>query len=276
MTTGSPVPGLLDDLVAERQELVEMLVGQPEAVWGHPTPAEGWTVHDQIAHLAHFDEVTRSCVADPDAFAEFRDGLADLQTYVDAVGARFAQLSPAQMLAWWEKANGDLVAAARHADPTARVPWFGPSMSLASKVTARIMETWAHGQDVYDALGLRRVPSDRLRHIARIGVLAFPNSFRTRGLEVPNVPVYVDLEAPDGSRWTWGDATATDVVRGRAEDFCLVVTQRRHVADVDLDAKGDAANTWMELAQAFAGPAGAGRKPGQFEPSVAAAAAGGA
>lgn len=273
---GSPVPGLLDDLIAERRDLVAKLAGQPDAVWAQPTPAEGWTVHDQIAHLAHFDEVTRSCIADPVTFAEFRDGLADLQTYVDAVGARFVHLGPAQMLAWWEQANGDLVAAARAADPTTRVPWFGPSMSLASKVTARIMETWAHGQDVYDSLGVRRAPSNRLRHVARIGVLAFPNSFHTRGLEVPNAPVHVDLEAPDGSRWTWGDATAPDVVRGPAEDFCLVVTQRRHVADVDLHVKGDVASKWMEVAQAFAGPAGAGRKPGQFQPSAVSAAAGGA
>lgn len=271
MSTTSPVPGLLDDLVAERRELIDVLAGQPAAVWQLPTPAEGWSVHDQVAHLAHFDEMTRTCVAEPRAFEEFRDGMGDLQTYVDAVGGRFAHLGPAQMLAWWERSGTELVTVARAADPAVRVPWFGPSMSMASKVTARIMETWAHGQDVYDALGVRRTPAARLRHVARIGVLAFPNSFRTRGLDVPDAVVHVDLEAPDGSRWTWGDTAATNVVRGPAEDFCLVVTQRRHVADVDLQVDGDIARAWMDVAQAFAGPPGAGRKPGQFAPSDAVA-----
>lgn len=267
MNTSSPVPGLLDDLVTERRELIDMLARQPDAVWQTPTPAERWAVHDQIAHLAHFDEITRVCIADPEAFIKFRDDLDDLQSYVDAVGPRFAHLGPARMLTWWEDAGTDLVSAARDADPTARVPWFGPPMSLASKVTARIMETWAHGQDVYDALGVRRAPSDRLRHIARIGVLALPNSFRTRGLDVPKASTYVDLGAPDGSRWCWGDAEASNVVSGPAEDFCLVVTQRRHVADVALAVEGNVAQTWMEVAQAFAGPPGAGRRPGQFASS---------
>lgn len=271
MITTSPVPGLLDDLMAERNELTAVLAAQPPASWQLQTPAEGWSVHDQVAHLAHFDEVTRTCVAEPWAFEEFRDGIEDLQTYVDDVGGRFAHLDPTHMLTWWEQAGTALVSAARAADPRVRVPWFGPSMSLASKVTARIMETWAHGQDVYDALGIRRTPTDRLRHVARIGVLAFPSSFRTHGLDVPGTAVHVDLEAPDGSRWTWGDTAAPEVVRGPAEDFCLVVTQRRHVADVDLQVRGDVARAWMGVAQAFAGPAGAGRRPGQFVSSAAVA-----
>jgi uncharacterized protein (TIGR03084 family) len=266
---GSPVPGLLDDLVAERVELGALLAGQPDGVWGAPTPAAGWTVHDQVAHLAHFDEVTRMCVAEPAAFEEFRDGLADLQTYVDGVGARFGHLGPGEMLAWWTRANEELVRAARAADPKVRVPWFGPAMSLASKVTARIMETWAHGQDVYDTVGAVHQPSPRLRHVARIGVLAFPNSFRARGLEVPRAEVHVDLAAPDGGRWTWGDPAAADAVHGPAEDFCLVITQRRHVADTRLEVRGEVAIRWMQVAQAFAGPPGTGRTPGQFPPAGA-------
>jgi len=275
MTT-DPVPGLITDLAAERAELVSFLADQPAEAWQAATPAEGWTVHDQVAHLAHFDEVTRTCIADPVSFERFRDGLADLQTYVDGVGARFAHLGQEAMLAWWTEAGDALLVAAAEADPAHRVPWFGPAMSLASKLTARVMETWAHGQDVYDALGARREPSMRLRNVARIGVLAFPNSFRTNGLEVPAAPVHVDLEAPDGSRWSWGDAAAADVVRGPAEHFCLVVTQRRHVADVGLEVLGSVAARWMEVAQAFAGPAGPGRLPGQFASGAVAATAGGA
>lgn len=259
----SPVPGLIDDLAAERAELVAFLATKPDSAWTTMTPAEGWTIHDQVAHLAFFDQVTRLAVADPAAFERFRDELSDLQSYVDAVGERHAHLGPAEKTAWWQQEGAALQVAAREADPQVRVPWFGPAMSLASKLTARIMETWAHGQDIHDALGSRRAPTERLRHVARIGVLAFANSFGTRGLEVPRASVLVDLEAPDGSRWVWGEPDATDVVRGAAEDFCLVVTQRRHRDDTGLEVVGGVASQWMNIAQAFAGPAGRGRLPGQ-------------
>jgi uncharacterized protein (TIGR03084 family) len=137
-------------------------------------------------------------------------------------------------------------------------------MSLASKVTARIMETWAHGQDVVDALGATRTPTDRLRHVARIGVLAMPNSFATHGRPVPTDRIRVALTAPSGAVWSWGDDDAADSVSGDALDFCLVVTQRRHVADTALEVTGPTATAWIGIAQAFAGPPGAGRRAGQF------------
>lgn len=259
------VPGLVEELAAEKASLVAVLEDAPESAWSTPTPAPRWTVHDQVAHLAFFDEITRQCIAEPKAFEELRDGLPDLQAYVDSIGGLNAHRGGAEMLQWWAEENDGLRAAALAADPTVRVPWFGPSMSLASKVTARIMETWAHGQDVVDALGVERTPTARLRHVARIGVLAFPNSFRTRGLAVPDGSVTVRLEDPEGGpSWVWGDESAADTVEGTALDFCLVVTQRRHVADTSLVVRGELATHWMDVAQAFAGPPGAGRQPGQF------------
>ncbi len=146
-------------------------------------------------------------------------------------------------------------------DPSTRVPWYGPDMSIASSLTARIMETWAHGQDVADALGATRATTPALRHVAHIGVRTLANSFVTRGFEVPDAPVYVALTSPDGECWTWGDAGAADRVEGDAVEFCLVVTQRRHVADTNLAVHGPVATQWMQIAQAFAGPPGAGRPP---------------
>jgi uncharacterized protein (TIGR03084 family) len=142
-----------------------------------------------------------------------------------------------------------------------RIPWYGPPMSAASFATARLMETWAHGQDVADALGVERAPTDRLRHVAFLGVRALPNSYRVRDLTVPDAPVRVELVAPSGGMWVWGDEGAADVVLGPALDFCLVVTQRRHVDDTALVASGPVATEWLRLAQAFAGPAGPGRPP---------------
>jgi uncharacterized protein (TIGR03084 family) len=269
MSATSVVGGLVADLAAEHAELVAMLADQPEQVWGRPTPAPGWTIHDQVAHLAHFDWVTRTAVTDPDAFALLLDHLGGdhgpgLQAYVDSIGPANASRDGADMLAWWGRESQRLCEAVLAAPERLRVPWFGPSMSLASKVTARIMETWAHGQDVADALGVRRTPTDRLRHVARIGVLALPNSFATHGLAVPPEAIRVALVAPAGEAWEWGEPDAPSTVSGPAEDFCLVVTQRRHLADTDLVVEGSAAQAWIDVAQAFAGPPGVGRRPGEF------------
>jgi uncharacterized protein (TIGR03084 family) len=136
-------------------------------------------------------------------------------------------------------------------------------MSARSKVTARIMETWAHGQDVADTLGIRREPTDRLRHVAHIGVTTFGWSHVNRGLEVPDTPVRVELTGPSGDLWTWGPEDAAQSVRGPAEDFCLVVVQRRHVEDTSLAVSGDVARNWMLIAQAFAGPPVTGPGPGE-------------
>jgi uncharacterized protein (TIGR03084 family) len=137
-------------------------------------------------------------------------------------------------------------------------------MSAASLVTARIMETWAHGQDVADALDAQREPTARLRHVAFIGARALPNSYQARGLPVPDSPVRVELQAPGGDVWAFGPDDARDTVRGPALDFCLAVTQRRHIDDLDLALDGPVAQQWLSIAQAFAGPPGPGRKPGQF------------
>ena len=263
--TSAVLDGLLADLADETGVLMALLDEIPESSWSTPTPAPGWSVRDQVAHLAHFDWVTRLCVAQPEDFVALRDSIPDLQAYVDSIGPANASRDGQDHLRWWRDQHQRLVAAVRAAPAGSRVPWFGPSMSLASKVTARIMETWAHGQDVVDALGVERPASDRLRHIARIGVLALPNSFVTHGQDVPEAPIRVALIAPDGhAAWEWGDADATDSVTGPAEDFCLVVTQRRHVDDTKLRVTGPAATAWIDVAQAFAGPAGAGRRPGQF------------
>jgi len=256
---------LVADVQAEHDALADLLVSVPDDAWDVATPAPGWSVGDQITHLAFFDGITRLAVADPAQFERFRDGIADLQEYVEGISEQGVWRTGAEKLHWWADERRALLEAALNAGPSHRVPWFGPSMSLASKLTARLMETWAHGQDVVDALDLNRPPSLRLKHVARIGVLALPNSFLVNGLEVPQIPVRVSLEAPHGQGiWEWGDSAAADSVEGRAEDFCLVVTQRRHVQDTSLEVTGETATAWMAIAQAFAGPPGEGRKPGQF------------
>ena len=256
---------LCADAWAEYEDVAALVVDLDPAGWDTPTPAAGWTVRDQLTHLAYFDGATVTAVTDPAAFAVLRAAAEeDVDGFVERVRREQAGRPGPEVGPWWREERRRLIAAVEELPPETRVPWFGPDMSLASKITARIMETWAHGQDVADALGRDRPATDRLRHVAHIGVRARPYAYVVRGLEPPAGEVRVELRAPTGGTWEWGPADAADRVSGDALDFCLVVTQRRHVDDTDLVATPGPARRWMEIAQAFAGPAGPGRRPGQF------------
>ena len=256
---------LADDLAAESAVLRALLEPLPDAGRRRDTPAAGWTIADQVSHLAYFDEVAVQSAVEPDAFRAERERLeAAGGVDPDAVAARFRDRDPGALLAWFDDARARLVGTFRDLDASLRVPWFGPPMSAASSLTARIMETWAHGQDVADTLGVRREPTDRLRHVAHIGIGARAYSYAVNRRDAPATPVRVELDAPGGGIWTWGPEEAADRVTGPALDFCLVVTQRRHRDDTALRVSGTAATEWMSFAQAFAGAAGAGRAPGAF------------
>jgi uncharacterized protein (TIGR03084 family) len=255
---------LAADLAAESAVTRALVAGLDEDGWHTPTPAAGWDIADQVSHLAYFDEVTVQSATRPE---EFRAGLAEAAASgginPDTIAARFRGLSGAQLLTWFDTARAELIGVFTTLDPRARLPWFGPAMSAASSLTARIMETWAHTQDIADALGVTRDPTDRLRHVAHIGVGARTFSYAVHGQTPPAAEVRVELTAPDGgSSWTWGPDDAADRVTGPALDFCLLVTQRRHRDDLTLAIEGPAATEWMAIAQAFAGAAGPGR-PGR-------------
>jgi len=259
------MPSVFDAVVrdlAEEQRALERVLDRlrPEDL-ERATHAEGWAVRDQVAHLAHFDEAAALALRDAEAFREHfrRPGNSEAE-YL----ARARRLPAAELLAWWRKASTGLIAATEGVDPSARIPWAGPPMSGVSFVTARLMETWSHGLDVVDVVGIERPDTDRLKHVAFLGVRARPFSYTNRGMEPARVPIRVSLLAPSGETWELGEESTENVVRGTATDFCRVVTQRRHIADTSLEVIGDAAREWMGIAQAFAGPPGPGRKPGEF------------
>ncbi|GGU93289.1 TIGR03084 family protein [Streptomyces litmocidini] len=253
---------VLDDLRDESEEL-DRLVGElSEEGWAAPTPAPGWTIAHQIAHLAWTDRAALLAATDADAFAaETQKALAAPDRFVDEGAEEGAKLLPAELLARWRTGRERLQEALRAVPPGARFPWYGPPMSASAMATARLMETWAHGQDVADALGAARVPTARLRHVAWIGHRARDYAFLVRGLPAPAEPFRVELEAPDGTSWTYGPEDAAQRVTGPALDFCLLVTQRLHRDDTALVAEGEDAERWLAIAQAFAGPAGGGRAP---------------
>jgi uncharacterized protein (TIGR03084 family) len=244
---------MLADLRAESDDLDTVIAGAGADGMTKPTPAEGWSVSDTLGHLWFFDREGRRALEEPEAFVAALDKLfADPAGYFKAHDETIRALGDA-LIPSWQDERRRIIDALGAIDPATRVPWYGPSMSPMSFGTARLMETWAHGQDIADALGVAREPTDRLRHIAYLGVITRGFSYAVRDQAAPDVPVYVALTAPSGTEWTWGDATAENSVRGPALDFCLRVTQRRMLEDLDLEVTGDAAKEWMSIAQAFAG-----------------------
>jgi uncharacterized protein (TIGR03084 family) len=256
---------ICSDLANEQEDLDAIVAGLDEGAWSTMTPAEGWTIKDQIRHLAYFDDRARLAAVDPAAFKQYlQKWMQDSNGYFKHLENAGKQLTGAETLEWWRRERLALFEALTPMDRKTRIPWYGPDMSVMSSATARLMETWAHGQDILDSLGIERKPTDRLRHIAHLGVRTFGWSYANRQMEVPDTPVRVELEGPSGDLWTWGPQEAEDVVRGPAEDFCLVVVQRRNIADTNITTTGETATQWMSLAQAYAGPPGRGRKAGMI------------
>lgn len=256
---------LLGDLAAEGDELDRLVASLTPEQWGAATPATGWTVATQIAHLTWTDGVALLAATDEGEFARQLDAaLATIETFVDDAAAELAKLASADLLARWRQGRSDLTGALAAVPAGKKLPWFGPPMSATSMATARLMETWAHGQDVADALSVVRVPTDRLRHIAHIGVRTRDFAFVSNHLDPPAQEFRVELTGPGGAPWTWGPEDAADRVSGAAVDFALLVTQRRHRDDLSLVTEGDDAARWLRIAQAFAGPPGTGRSAGQF------------
>ncbi|WP_395108596.1 TIGR03084 family metal-binding protein [Actinomadura sp. SCN-SB] len=251
---------LLTDLTDEGEALDALVA--PLSDLTVPTPAEGWTIAHQISHLAWTDRQAILAATDPSGFEKvLAKAIEDPDGQVEAGAAEGTGEPPAALLERWRAGRSAMTDALAAVPGGTRLPWFGPPMKPASMATARLMETWAHGQDVADALGAVREPTARLRHVAHIGVRTRDFSYRIRGLEPPSVEFRVVLTAPDGGTWAWGPEDAAQSVSGPALDFCLLVTQRRNRADLALTATGPDADRWLDLAQAFAGPPGPGRPP---------------
>lgn len=251
---GLDYPGLLTDLRHESDCLIACLDALSAEQWSMPTPAAGWSIGDQISHLAFFDDTARLAMTDPERFRREADGLiADGMDFPDRIAAEYRSTAPAEILAWFIKARNELLACFEGDEARRRLPWFGPDMSVASSATARLMETWAHGQDVYDTLGLPHPASPGLRSIAHLGVATFAFAHSLNGVDVPEEPVHVALRSPEGEVWTWGPPDAADQITGSAEDFVLTVTQRRHWTETALVVEGPVAQGWLDIAQVFAG-----------------------
>jgi uncharacterized protein (TIGR03084 family) len=260
LTSAARLVATCADLGAETSDLAAMVSPLPAGDWALPTPAPGWTIAHQIAHLAWTDDTSRLAVTDPTGFAELvQQAIREGDGFVDRQALARAEQAPRELMAGWLAGHVALVAALEAVPTGTKVAWFGPPMSAMSMATARLMETWAHGQDVADSLGIARVPTARIRHVAHLGVRTRDYAYSVHQRQPPAMEFRVELTGPGGELWTWGPDDAAQRVTGPAVDFCLLVTQRRHRADLAIVAIGEDAEEWLDIAQAFAGTPGRGR-----------------
>jgi uncharacterized protein (TIGR03084 family) len=253
---------VLRDLADEGGRLEALVADLPEARWRTPTPAPGWDVATQIAHLAWTDEAAFAAATDKSAWdALVLEALADPEHAADRAAVQGGLAAPAALLTRWRTARSRLAQTLRDYPEGQKMPWYGPPMSATSMATARFMETWAHSLDVHAALGVAPEVTDRIRHVAHLGVRTRDFAFSVHRTPPPAEEFRIDLAAPSGDLWSWGPEDAAQTVTGPAYDFCLLVTQRVNRADTALVAVGEDAERWLGIAQCFAGPPGEGRAP---------------
>lgn len=250
----------------EIDELAALLDTFGTEDWQRVTPFKAWTVWDVIAHLHWGDLQSLLAATDPPGFQQAASALREVvkagSTLTEYTRAQLAGVDGEALLEKWRGTGQTLCELLGARGPRERIPWYGPDMGVRMFATARQMETWAHGQDIYDLLGRRRRYTDRIENIAVIGVKTFGWTFVNRRLDVPGVAPYVRLTAPSGALWEWNTPSETERVEGSAADFCHVVTQGRNVVDTELRVVGEVATRWMSIAQCFAGPPNDPPEPG--------------
>lgn len=236
------------DLLEEGEELHQLLSSLSHDDWYKNTPFKDWTVNKVVQHLHGTDKIAVVALNDAEKFLAGKKDRGTVKAIMNPT------LEADELLdAWWNYFE-EMCQLLGASEPQRRLPWFGPDMGVKMFTTARQMETWAHGQDVYDLLKLPRTNTDRLLNIAVIGVKTYGWTFANRNRETPGPAPYVCLDSPSGANWEFNEPNADNFVKGSAVDFCHVVTQGRNIADVDLEVVGKPAQEWMAIAQCFAGP----------------------
>ena len=245
------------DLRDEIEVLAALLEPRGDDVFDIPTLFKDWTIGDVLGHLHMFDAAVLAALEGDSAFDAFfapiARGMAEGRSLLECQRPWLGDLSGRALFERWMQTALQVSDRFAETDPKRRLKWAGPAMSARSSCTARQMETWAHGQEIFDALGVIRVEGDRIRNICHLGVATYGWTFANRGIEPPGPPPFVRLTSPPGAAWDWGAPQQTRV-EGSAVDFARVVTQVRNVADTALVVEGAAARDWMALAQCFAGP----------------------
>ncbi|MEV0155460.1 TIGR03084 family metal-binding protein [Micromonospora sp. NPDC050686] len=252
-------------LAAEGRDVDDLVAGLAPEQWSLPTPAPGWTIAHQIAHLAATFRVAGMAAAQPDAFNAMVARIAgDFNGNVEAALSEYLNDPPEVLLERWRAERSTAEKAIAAVPPTQLVPWLVRPLPPGVLATAGFMELFGHGQDIADTLGVRRTPTDRIRHLVGFAVRCWDFGYQARDLPTPQTELRFELTAPSGQVWTFGPEDSPERITGPAWDFCLLAVRRRHRADLALRATGEIAEHWLDIAQAYRGPAGPGREPGQF------------
>ena len=246
------------DFREESDALFALLDPLSDADFEHPTLFKNWTINAVVRHLHMWNWAADTSLQKPDDFQDFiKHALGALSKPGGLRQFEEKWLDGKQgkpLLREWHEFYPPMSERFTQADPRRRVKWGGPDMSVRSSITARLMETWAHGLAIYDLLGVERVDADRIRGIAQLGINTFGWTYRNRGSDVPAEVPHIRLTAPSGALWVWNESVANNLVEGSATEFCQVVTQTRNIADTSLRVEGEIASDWMSVAQCFAGP----------------------
>jgi uncharacterized protein (TIGR03084 family) len=247
-----------DAFLEDSRQLFNLIKDQLDNVFQIKTQFKNWTINDVIGHLHIFNFAANLSLKSSDEFKTFfapiGEDLVKGASLIETHRPWLKGLSGRSLLeAWWSESQ-TVAQNFKSTDPKLRLKWAGPDMSARSSITARQMETWAHGQEVFDILGKTRVETDRIKNIVHLGVSTFGWTFKNRGLEIPSQPPFIQLKSPSGEIWEWNELSTVSKVKGSAVDFASVVTQTRNVLDTQLTFTGTVANKWLSLAQCFAGP----------------------
>lgn len=253
------------DLKAESDALDVIVESLEARQWDLPTPAPGWTIKHQVAHLSSVTRIAGLAASDPELFGKVTAGAAkDFDAAVQALLTPYLTAAPADLLERWRVERSAAIKAVSGLPPHQVVPWVAGSIPASALACAGIMEVFAHGQDIADTVGIRREYNDKIGHLAWFVTRNRDFGYVVRGLTPPEAPFRYELTAPSGALWEFGPADAENRITGPALDLCLLATRRRHRADLSVLATGAEADRWLSIAQVYRGSPGAGRAPGQF------------
>lgn len=247
------------DFREEAEVLAAVMANLTDADFARETLFKGWSIGDVVGHLHMFDIAAELSLKDEAAYGAFLSpvikAMGEGRSMIDAQNVWLAEtgLAGCALRDAWAAQSVATAEAYADVDPKKRLKWAGPDMSARSMITARQMETWAHGQEIFDVLGQDRTEADRVKNICHLGVTTYGWTFAVRRMKAPEPVPFVRLTAPSGEVWTWNEVDEANMVSGSATGFAQTVAQTRNVADTDIETTGEAARMWMKNAQCFAG-----------------------
>lgn len=243
----------LADLAQEQQAFADLLATLDERDWCRPSAAEGWTVRDQVAHLADTEDVAADTLSGgPRGFAAAVAPYRAAEDFTAAGCRRGDSLSPVELTAWWERASARTRALLTTCDEGDRVAW-GFGMPARTFAAARQMEHWAHGLDIADALGVPVPESSRLRRVAALGLSSLRYALSRARVAWPSGrTLRLQLSTVDGLAAEFGPRDATDVLRGPMLGWCRVATRRaERCSPAALETNGELAALAARYARAY-------------------------